>query len=208
MFWENYVRLCNKINSKPNPIAKKLGISSGTVTNWKKGTMPQSGQLQKIADFFNVSIDYLLEKEKTPEETSNAIILENQRIRMIPLFETVSAGFGAYPDDHIIDYVPLFINSEAEAKETICIKVQGDSMYPKIENRDTIQVHKQSSVDSGTIAVILLDGEDALVKKIVYGDSWIELHSINPMYKTMRYEGKDVERIKILGAVRKIIKEV
>lgn len=38
-------------------------------------------------------------------------------------------------------------------------------MYPKIEDGDTIVIHKQDSVDSGQIAVVLIDGEDAVVKK-------------------------------------------
>jgi repressor LexA len=79
-------------------------------------------------------------------------------------------------------------------------------MYPKIEDGDIIQVHKQDSVDSGSLAVVLVDGEEALVKKVVYGETWIELHSINPMYKTVRFNGADVLRVRVLGLVRKIIK--
>ena len=69
-------------------------------------------------------------------------------------------------------------------------------------------MYKQSSVDSGTIAVVLLDGEEGLVKRVEYGADWIELHSINPMYKTMRFEGRDVLRLEVVGAVKKIIKNV
>ena len=59
--------------------------------------------------------------------------------------------------------------------ETICIRVKGDSMSPKIEDGDLIQVHKQSSVDSGDIAVVLLDGSEGLVKKVVYDAEYIQL---------------------------------
>jgi repressor LexA len=127
---------------------------------------------------------------------------------MIPLYESVSAGFGAVAIDEVIDYVPLFIPNPIEARETLCIRVTGDSMYPKIENGDIIQVHKQDSVDSGSIAVVLLDNEDGLVKKVVYSDTWIELHSINPMYKTMRFNGPDVMRVRVLGKVNKVIKSL
>ena len=43
-------------------------------------------------------------------------------------------------------------------------------------------VRCQSSVDSGSYAVVMIDEEDGVVKKIVYGPDFIELHSINPMY--------------------------
>ena len=69
-------------------------------------------------------------------------------------------------------------------------------------------MHKQDSVDSGAIAVVLLDKSDGYVKKIVYGEDWIELHSINPMYPVQRFEGKDAYRIEVVGLVKKIIKNV
>lgn len=83
-------------------------------------------------------------------------------------------------------------------------------MYPKIENGDIIVVHKQDSVDSGQIGVFLIDGEEGVVKKAnyVYGEPWLELLSINPEYMTRRFEGIDVERVKTLGLVKQVIKNI
>jgi repressor LexA len=69
-------------------------------------------------------------------------------------------------------------------------------------------VHKQTSVDSGSVAVVLLDGEEGLVKKVLYGEDWIELHSFNPMYPVMRFEGKDVLRLKVVGLVKTVVKRL
>lgn len=215
MFWENFKKLCELRNETPNSVCKALGFSNATSTHWKYGASPKGKTLTKVADYFGVSVDSLLGdgspavNKKPPEIISNAdIISDGKNIYMIPLFENVSAGFGAVADDHIIGYIPMYFTSQAEADESIFITVRGDSMYPKIENGDSVLVHKQSIVDSGTIAVILLDEEDALVKRIVYGDEWIELQSINPMYPPMRFEGAEMLRIQILGAVKKIIKSV
>lgn len=60
MFWERFYSLCEKANIKPNPLAKQLGISSGVLNKWKNGGIPNSNALIKIADYFSVSIDYLL----------------------------------------------------------------------------------------------------------------------------------------------------
>lgn len=60
MFWNNFVDLCNASNETPNGVAKKLGFSTGTVTWWKKGRHPRDTALKKIADYFDVSVDYLL----------------------------------------------------------------------------------------------------------------------------------------------------
>lgn len=64
MFWEIYVRLCQQKGESPNAVAKKLSITSGTVSGWKLGNrQPQNATLKKIAGYFNVSTDYLLGKE-------------------------------------------------------------------------------------------------------------------------------------------------
>ena len=197
-------------------LCEQFGLHRSYINNIERGkaTMPDE-RIHKIARILNTTYEYLTDQtddpkpknKKTPEITSNAdIISDGKNIYMIPLFENVSAGFGAYADDHITDYIPMYFSNPSEAKESIFIVVRGDSMYPKIENGDSVLIHKQSSVDSGTIAVVLLDEEDALVKKITYGNEWIELQSINPMYPPMRFEGADVLRIKVLGAVKMILK--
>lgn len=62
MFWENYVRLCGKVNKSPNRVAAEIGFKSPSVTQWKKGSVPRSGNLYKIADYFGVSVECLLEE--------------------------------------------------------------------------------------------------------------------------------------------------
>ena len=145
--------------------------------------------------------------EENPVEP-NANLLPQSDIHMIPLYESVSAGFDAAAHDCVIDYIPTIMHSSYEAAETIAIIVSGDSMYPKIEDGDKIVVHKQSSVDSGQIAVVLIDGEDAVVKKVKYGKDWVDLVSINPEYKTRHFEKEELERLRVLGLVRQIIKTV
>ena len=63
MFWEIFIKLCVQHNQKPNHVTKALGLSTATATDWKKGSTPRDTTLQKIADYFNVSVDYLLGKE-------------------------------------------------------------------------------------------------------------------------------------------------
>lgn len=58
MFWAKFVELCNKNGKKPNPVAKELGISSGSVTSWKNGVQPHDSTLMKIANYFGVPVDY------------------------------------------------------------------------------------------------------------------------------------------------------
>lgn len=208
MFWENFYFLCEQKNMKPLQVVKEIGIASGNITNWKKGKIPSGTNLAKIADYFGVSVDYLLGKEEKPVVSEELSELDSQNVHMIPLYETVSAGFGALAISDIVDYIPSYIPNAVEASETICIRVRGDSMAPNIENGDIIQVRKQDSVDSGTVAVVLIDGDEGLVKYVMFGETWIELRSINPMYKPMRFNGPDKLRVRVVGLVTKIIKSV
>ena len=207
MFWNNFVNLCNNKGKSPTAVISELGISRGSVTHWRTGKVPHHNTLLKIADYFNVSVDYLLGKEKAPDVKSNAIILDPAKTRKVPVYESVSAGFGALAQDLILEYMPIYIHSDLEARDTICIKVTGDSMSPQIENGDIIQVHKTSSVDSGSIAVVLVDGDEALVKTIIYDDDHIELRSINPAYPPVTFRGADMMRVRILGVVKNTLKD-
>lgn len=62
MFWERFYDLCQQKNTTPNAVCSQLGLSNATATKWKKGTTPSGETLSKIANFFNVSSDYLLGK--------------------------------------------------------------------------------------------------------------------------------------------------
>lgn len=67
MFWNIFFNLCKAKGKSPNAVAKELSVSSGSVTSWKNGKVPHHGTLIKIADYFGVSVDYLLGKEEAGE---------------------------------------------------------------------------------------------------------------------------------------------
>ena len=78
MFWNIFYDLCVLHKTKPNPVAKKLGISSGAVTAWKNGKVPHHETLIKIADYFGVTVDYLLgQEEKEPSVTIDGELEED-----------------------------------------------------------------------------------------------------------------------------------
>lgn len=67
MFWERFYELCLKNGTKPNPLAKEIGISSGVITKWKSGGIPNGEMLIKIADYLDCSVDYLLGRTDNPK---------------------------------------------------------------------------------------------------------------------------------------------
>lgn len=190
-------------------LANKLGYKSRSAINKIENGLRDISQskLSQFAEALETTPTFLMgwDDEKEP---SNLGAIITGKTRMIPLYESASAGFGAYADDHIIDYIPLVIDNDEEANNTICIKVVGDSMYPKIEEDDIIVVRKQTSVDSGSVGVFIIDNDEALVKKVKYvtGEDWLDLISFNPEYKTKHFEGADVERVQTFGLVKQVIK--
>ena len=61
MFWDNFVFYCNQKGVAPNVAAAAVGVkSSGTVTGWKNGAMPRQSILRKLADYFEISVEMLL----------------------------------------------------------------------------------------------------------------------------------------------------
>lgn len=187
-------------------VAELIGVAKSTYSLYESGARePDVQKIKKIASALGTTPDNLLDIKK---EKSNISAVFTDHIRMVPVYESVSAGFGTYADNCVVDYIPLRIISDYEYDDTIGIRVSGDSMYPKIEDGDIIQVHKQDSVDSGDIAVLLIDGDEGVVKKVVYGKTWVELHSSNPMYPVRRFEDEELLRLRVVGKVKKVIKDI
>lgn len=208
MFWEKFLLLCKEKGESPTYVCKKLGYSSTMVTNWKRGSVPRDSTLLKIADYFGVPADYFKEEQQTATIASETQPLDRENLRMVPLYESVAAGFGAYASEDIQDYMPAYFHNPADADSTICIKVKGDSMRPKIEDGDIIQVHKQESVDNGQIAVVMVDDTDGYVKIVHYDSTGIDLQSLNPHYAPLRFKGNDAARIRVVGLVTQVIKGI
>ena len=71
MFWNRFEELCRMSGKKPSPVGKEIGVSATAVYKWKEGTIPNGEILMKIADYFHVSVDYLL--GRTDESNNNSI---------------------------------------------------------------------------------------------------------------------------------------
>lgn len=72
MFWNVFYKLCEENNTKPNAVAKTIGVSSATCTKWKNGTIPNGETLLKLADYLDVSVDYLLGRTEAPQTIKNS----------------------------------------------------------------------------------------------------------------------------------------
>lgn len=203
-----------KQNITQTALAELLNVSQSAVGNWEAGKRePDLDMINKIASVLNVPVYRLLDDsvpKNNPQKPDppNAVRLPQEIVRMVPLYESVAAGFGAYADSSAVGIIPCCIESDWEAENSIAIKVKGDSMYPKIEDGDIVVVCKDMDYDNGQIVVARIDEDDAVVKRIHLYPTRLVLESINPEYQDRIFEREEMNRVHIEGVVRKIVKNV
>ena len=193
-------------------VADKLNVKEATVQRY------ESGEIKNIKHETIVALSVILcctpqylmgWSDKLHDDDSDSNVrIPAQNVVLRPLFNSAAAGFGVIADDTIVGYIPTRIPSPSEEDLYLWVTVSGDSMAPTIEDGSEVLVRKQTSVDSGQIAIMLIDEEEAVVKKVVYGSDFIELRSINPYYPPRRFEGADVQRLRVLGLVKKVSKNL
>ena len=94
MFWDKYFALCSKIGKSPNAVAKEIGISSGTLTGWKKhNKVPLDMTIKKVADYFCVPVSYFSEEAPETEKAPMPVdIGEENILRMYRSLSTEEKG--------------------------------------------------------------------------------------------------------------------
>jgi len=161
---------------------------------------------------FDVTLKDWLKAAKETNSTSinsnNKWLKENaypvDSVVYLPIVGRVAAGNGVIAQEEIIGYEFVDADELCSGETYFWLRVNGDSMSPKIEDGDLVLVKQQPSVDSGSYAVVIIDGEDGVVKKVNYGADWIELVSINPYYPPRHFKGPDVLRITVVGKVLEV----
>lgn len=96
MFYANYIRLCNSIQKSPSAVAEEIGIKRSTVTRWKQGNSQTDANVQKVADYFGVTSEYLLtdhsnENEKAPTADGERMmhgVPDEETLKLLELLES------------------------------------------------------------------------------------------------------------------------
>nr|DAQ50574.1 MAG TPA: Repressor protein CI [Caudoviricetes sp.] len=190
MFSEQLKMLRNKKRLSQAKLADELGVSASTVAMWESGERePKNYEtLELIADYFNVNMEVLLTGKLSPTK--------------IPVLGRVIAGIPIEAVEEIIDYEEI-PQSMAKNGEYFALQIKGDSMEPKFSAGDVVIVRKQEDVDNGDIAIVLVNGNEATVKKIRKFDGGINLIPTNSNYDVITYTNAQIEQlpVRIIGKV-------
>ncbi|WP_315337598.1 XRE family transcriptional regulator [Fusobacterium pseudoperiodonticum] len=194
---DRIVSLRNEKNITQSQLAEELNISPSAIGMYEQGRRKPSNELlEEICDYFNVDMDYLMGRsdiknryqaglkydweDKKQEDSNIDMNTVNTDYIMIPLYESISAGYGA-SNSEFIEMIPVF-GLKKNGTTYFAVKVEGDSMEPKIPNGSTIIIKKDIQIESGEIGAFNLNDENFVKQKKVVKDRLI-LHSFNLAYE-------------------------
>lgn len=177
-------------------LAEISGLHSSTIIRY------ESGQTKKIP----VAVMERISKALGVDEAYFKADKEAGKV-LVPLLGRVAAGLGYLADNVIESYISVDKEEITNASDYIYLKVKGDSMYPIFLENDLVLVKVCDSIENGSYGVFIIDGEDGVIKKVVYGNDYVELLSVNPLYPPRRFEGKDVLRVRVFGEVKEITRK-
>lgn len=158
----------------------------------------------KICNGLGISTSKLEELSEEDSLPCVGPIKSGRKIARIPLLGRVAAGIPIEAIENVEDYEELYIPALDDPHDYFALRIVGHSMEPRIWDGDVVIVHKQSDVDSGQIAVVLVNGDDATVKQVKKSENGLTLIGLNPtVYTPHFYTADEVNNlpVRILGAV-------
>ena len=198
--------------------AKQLGMPYTTYVNYEKGLRePNSETLIMLANFFHVTIDYLVGNVNAPffhldnekilaeinsyEESPPAQYLPPKNIipmpamRRIPLVGTIACGTPILAEENLDGEVDLPDHVRAD----FALRCRGDSMInARIYDGDVVYIRQQETVENGEIAAVLID-EEATLKRVKLYQDHISLEPENPQYRPLVYWEDEMNCVHIIG---------
>lgn len=186
-------RLTEALNAnslKQADLVKMTGIDKSSISLYFSGkTVPKGDKLYKLAVALGVTPEWLsgFNVPMNPKE---------KRTFRIPVLGTVRAGYPAEAVENILDYEEI-TEDLARSGEFFALRVNGNSMEPRFVDGDVVIVRKQEDVDSGDIAIMLVNGDEATIKKVQKFDGGINLIPSNSAYDVITYSNKEIAELPV-----------
>lgn len=187
--------LRKKMGVSMNSLAKKLQIAESTLGYWERGVYePSRDMLIELSAIFQVPIDYILGNDDAIEMRSG---------NWIPVYGKVQAGLPIEATEDIIDQEELAPDMVKDGSEYMALQIRGHSMEPRIREGDVVIIRLQPDVESGEVAVVFINGDEATCKQIKKTPEGVSLISFNPAFDPMFFTNEEVRSkpLTILGKV-------
>lgn len=200
MFIGNNIRKARELKGlTQDELAKRMGYKSrSTIARIENGDNDVSqSKLKKFAEILDVSIDFLLDDGK-----DKASVSRPKGVR-IPVLGNVAAGIPITAITDVEDWEEI-PEKLASSGTYFALRIKGQSMEPRIKNGDVVIVRQQEDVDTGDVAIVLVNGDEATVKEVKKLDTGIMLIGWNTaVYSPRFYSAKDIKSlpVRIIGKV-------
>lgn len=180
-------------------VADYVGLQKAAIYKYEHGLTvnPKRSLIEKLATLFQVSPSYLL---GIVDDDKSADMVKGVKI---PVLGTVAAGIPITAITDVEDWEEI-PETMAKTGSYFALRIKGQSMEPRICNGDVVIVKQQSDVDTGDVAIVLVNGDEATVKEIKKLDTGIMLIGWNTsVYSPRFYSAKDIKTlpVKIIGKV-------
>lgn len=183
---------------KQTELAAILNVTQGALSSWETGRYDiGNDDLKKLADFFDVSADYILGRDDITKLSGYiGKIVENKKI---PIIGSVKCG----PNGLAFEDIEGYVNVDDDLTgEIFALRCKGDSMkFEDIKDGDIAIVRRQDDVECGELAVVIINGDEGTLKKVRKFEGGIILEAANPDYPPRIFTGEDLRKIKIVGKV-------
>lgn len=184
-----------KINHKSrSDVCRDLEIPYSTFTDWCNANIyPRIDKIELLANYFEIKKSDLVENKETYKPVDK---------RLFPILGEVKAGYDMLSFENTIGYITVD-RDLGDPENYYALKIKGDSMAPILNEDDIVVVHKQSDVENGNVAIILIDDEEATVKRVYKTEKGIRLEAFNPYYPTKEFTTEEIKNkpVKIIGKV-------
>lgn len=193
-FSERLKYAISKRGIKNSVLAYKIKCDPSYISNYLSGRyQPNEERIKAMAHALGVSEAWLSGFSTEIEENVNDI---NTSIK-IPVIGYVAAGIPIEAISEVLDYEEISPDLTRDGAEYFALKIKGDSMEPKISNGDVVIVRKQEDCDSGQIAIVCVNGDEATCKKVMKQQGGILLVPLNPTHAPMFYSTEQVQNIPV-----------
>lgn len=199
-FGDNLRKAMEKAEINATELSEKTGISKSTISRYLSG-----GYIAKQKNLLKLSLALHVEPKFLFSDAVEELDA-NLKVYSIPIVGKVVAGTPIDAIENITDYIRV-TNPAAADGSYYALHVTGASMEPEMREGDLVIVHKQDYFDSGDICIVLVNGDEATVKKVIKSDQGITLIGFNAtVYSPHFYNVRQVEElpVRVIGKVKEV----
>jgi repressor LexA len=193
VFGHRLLELMADCNETTYSLGEFLHLSPPTISRYTTGEIaPKIPTIQAMAEHMgNVNPAWLMGTQGAPKYIEGAI-----RAKKIPIVGTIAAGQPILAQQNIEGYEYV----DEDLKADFCLRVKGDSMTgARIIDGDLVYIRQQSDIENGEIAAVIIDNEEATLKRIYKLNGTVILRAENPNYQDKIFSKKDMKNVRILG---------